>query len=107
MSDQDDAIKKQLLDHVGPYAKSFCAAILVLGSTLLALGFNVSGPMNRVANAWAESFEIRNDLLLESTERHAIELALASEELKLIDDQNNLLKSRLQELEQLAHEPTN
>lgn len=98
MSDQEE-FNKKLLDHVGPKTKSFCAGVMVLGMTLLALGFNISGPMNRVANAWAESYEIQNDMLVESSKMQAIELALAQ-------DQAALLLERLEELEVLAHEST-
>lgn len=80
--------RKGLLDHVGPNTKNFCAAIMALGTTLTLLGFNVSGPFNRVANAWAHSYEIRNE---------------ANTQLQAEID---ALRKQYTELEALAHPPT-
>jgi len=90
MSDEfDKDYKKSMLDHVGPKTKNFCAAVFMVGYTLLILGFQIAAPLNRVAAAWARGYEIQNEKLSQG------------EADTLIED----LRAEIEALKALAHEP--
>lgn len=92
MSDNkvEEEFKRDLLNHVGAKTKNFCAGVLCLGLVLHFLGFNISGPINRMANAWAEKFEIQAERLRDYSG----------------DDGYSQIHERLEELEELSHSST-
>lgn len=92
---KQDEFKQQMWSYVGPRTRNFCASVGCLGFVLMALGFNLSGPINRVANAWAEKYEIEAEMM-----RYEIQLK-AQEHVDTLE-----LESRLDMVEQLAHSPT-